>query len=221
MKEATNSDDIFIKANYDLIASKWCEMRNELPSKDKDLFESFIIFLPAKAKILDLGCGSGKPVSVMFSQKNHIITGVDRSSKLLLKAKENLPESTFFQAEIEEYNILETYDAVVLWDVLFHVPRHKHKAILKKIYDALPLNGSLILSSGGSCEDVPAFTDFMFDVEFYYDSFTPLDFIQLCEQIGFVVHSTKILNQGDGKRDKGRIGIIFQKNNKGKVCQDD
>jgi len=211
----------FFKANYDLIASKWCKARTKLPLKDKELFELFMAPLPPKAKILDLGCGSGKPISLMLSEMNHLITGVDRSDKLLLQAKKNLPKATFFQAEIEEYTILESYEAVVLWDVLFHIPRQKHKTILEKIYNSLCLNGTLILSSGGSSKDIPAFTDFMFDVEFYYDSFIPLDLISICEKIGFKVKQSLMVNQSDGKRDKGRMGIILQKTSKGTSCPDD
>ncbi len=37
----------------------------------------FLAYLPAQAKILDLGCGSGRPIAAYLLQHGHQLTGVD------------------------------------------------------------------------------------------------------------------------------------------------
>ena len=179
-----------MKANYDLIADEWCKHRKKLPEKDQALFDVFCDCLLPKVQVLDLGCGSGIPIAKQLVEKGFSIAGVDRSKNLLQQAKGNVPEAIFYQSEIESYEIRDTYHGVILWDVLFHFPREKHPAILQKIFEALTPSGCLILSSGGCDEEIPPFTDFMFEVEFFYDAFPPKQLLSLCKKIGYKTKNT-------------------------------
>ena len=200
-----------MKAEYDLIADEWSSRRIELPMKDKELFDFFVQCLPPKARILDLGCGTGNPIAKQLSEQGYTIRGVDRSAALLQKAKENVPDGIFQQCDIEDYEIADQYEGVVLWDVIFHIPREDHQAILEKVYGCLSPGGLLIMSSGGSDEELPPFTDFMYGVEFFYDAFSPKKLLMLCEKIGFTVAKYVVVNEPDGVRDKGRIGIVLSR----------
>ena len=200
-----------MKANYDLISDDWVNLRKSLPQKDNLLFGYFMNNLPGLAKILDLGCGTGVPVARLLSDNGFQITGIDRSAKMLEKARENLPAADFHQAEIEDYEITGPYDAVVFWDTLFHMPRTEHQPILEKIFDSLKPGGLLILSSGGSKESLPPFVDFMFGVPFFYDSYPIKELIDICSSIGFIVMKCELLNEPDGDRDKGRVGVVLSK----------
>lgn len=200
-----------MKANYDLISDRWANIRRELPPKDKALFDFFIANLPKQAKVLDLGCGSGVPIAKLLDMQGFQVTGIDRSEKLLKKAKENVPRASFYKKDIEDYKINNIYDGIVLWDILFHLPRQEHQPILEKIYNSLSSNGLVILSSGGSEENLPPFTDFMFGVEFFYDSYPIKEFISLCKNIGFNLTKYELVNEPDGDRDKGRIGVVLSK----------
>lgn len=200
-----------MKANYDSISEEWCKARKQLPPRDNDLFNYFMTILPDRGTILDMGCGSGIPITAQFAEAGFSVHGIDRSEKLLNKAKNNVPTASFEKAEIEEYQIIEKYNAVILWDSLFHIPREKHSAILKSIFRSIPQGGLLILSSGGSKENLPPFTDFMFGTEFFYDSFTPEQLLGRLKEIGFSIDKYVVLNEPDNERDKGRIGIIALK----------
>ncbi len=200
-----------MKANYDLISDAWSDRRQELGPKDRKLFDIFIEALRHSAKVLNLGCGSGIPIAKRLSDSGFSIFGIDRSENLLKKAKRNVPNGSFFKAEIEDYEIQREYDGVVLWDALFHIPREEHRAILENIYNHLASGGTLILSSGGCAEDLPPFTDFMFGVRFFYDSFTPRKLLRLLEDIGFTVEQSALVNEPDGGRDKGRLGVVLSK----------
>ncbi|WP_083704607.1 trans-aconitate 2-methyltransferase [Motiliproteus sp. MSK22-1] len=200
-----------MKANYDLICEQWKAVRNEMPGKDSELFDFFLNGLPRPSKVLDLGCGSGLPIAKRLTESGFSVVGIDRSEKLLEQARENVPQGEFLTAEIESYDIDTEYSGVVLWDCLFHLPREQHRLILEKVYQTLPKGGLLMLSSGGSDIDQPPFTDFMFGVEFFYDSYTPDILIALCDKIGFTVEKFIVVNKPDGANDKGRIGMILSK----------
>jgi len=200
-----------MKADYNSISEDWKKQRQKLPEKDGMLFEAFINGIPDKSNILDLGCGNGVPVAQLLSTRGFQVTGIDYSTNLLEQARTNLPNIRFEQSDIENYEISETYDGIVLWDVLFHLPRKAHQPLLSKIYAALPQNGLFIVSSGGSDNDLPPFTDFMFGVEFHYDSYPVNEFISICENIGFTVTNFEVVNTPNGERDKGRIGVVLSK----------
>lgn len=200
-----------MKADYDLISEDWANLRKALPEKDSRLFTFFVESLPARAEVLDIGCGSGVPIAKLLSDSGFQVTGVDRSANLLDKARENVPAADFQRAEMEDYQIAGVYDGVVLWDALFHLPRAEHRPILEKIFGALKPGGSLILSSGGSEKSLPPFVDFMFGVPFFYDAHPVNEFIGICNDIGFTVTRLEVLNEPDGDRDKGRIGVVLSK----------
>lgn len=200
-----------MKAEYDLIASQWQAMRTTLPKPDQALFRCFLNQLPQESAILDLGCGTGTPVAQLLIENGHRITGVDRSKKLLAVAQERFPLHQWHLQDLESFNTNHTYNGVVIWDSLFHLPREQHLPLLIKAYQALSPEGLLILSSGGSDTNIAPFTGVMFDVEFFYDAYPVAELITLCESIGFTVIDKKMVNLPDGKKDKGRLGLVMKK----------
>ena len=200
-----------MKADYDSISEDWAKSRNELPPKDRSLFEFFLGKLPGQADVLDLGCGTGIPIARLLDSRGFRVTGIDRSKRLLQKAKTNVPRACFHKEEIEDFRASKRYDGVVLWDVLFHLPREEHGPLIEEIHDSLCPEGLFIVSSGGCGEELPPFTDSMFGVEFFYDSYPIEEFLSVCSDAGFVVKKYDLVNKPDGGRDKGRIGVVLQK----------
>jgi cyclopropane fatty-acyl-phospholipid synthase-like methyltransferase len=190
---------------YDLIAEQWNSTRNKLGSHEQKFLDLILESLPSNSTVLDLGCGTGKPMDMLVHEAGHKIFGIDRSSKLLEIAKKNLPDSEFLLADLETVVLEGEYDAAICWDALFHIERKHHEPILKKIAAALRANSRLILTAGGS--ENPPFTDKMFGEEFFYDSFSPDETIKLVENAGFQIITSEIIDIPDGKKDKGRIAI--------------
>ena len=214
--------DMDHQAKYDLIAEDWIKHRSVLPKKDALLFSELMGLLPEQATILDLGCGSGTPIAATLYHKGHTVIGVDRSEKLLHQARQQLPNATFIQSDLESLHIrslfndnqekaLKNVRAVICWDALFHLPRHHQAELLKEIASTISSGVHLLITSGGLKTDHPPFTDLMFGVEFYYDAFPIPKLILLCDSIGLKVISQSMLNTPDGKRDKGRVGLLLQK----------
>ena len=204
------------KANYDLIEKHWAKMRTALPEKDQLLFNQFFGLMAPGSTVLDIGCGSGNPIAKQMSEKGFNIHGVDRSAQLLKQAQRNIPNANFKQAEIEEFDVQgfsnnHTLGGIVCWDVLFHLPRKRQAQAIERMAKSMGVNTPIILSSGGSETDIPPFRDLMFGVEFFYDAFPIPELIHLCESFGLTLITKSMVNVPDGKRDKGRVGLIFTK----------
>ena len=67
-----------------------------------------------------------------------------------------------------------------------------------------------MLTAGGS-QDQPAFTDTMFDREFFYDSHPPEQLATLLRDLGFEIVLNEFMNLPTSGRDKGRIAIDARK----------
>ena len=161
--------------------------------------------------MLDLGCGSGIPMAQMLAAEGFSLHGVDGSEALLAHARTVVPGVTFECAAIESWTPAETYAGILFWDVLFHLPRDLHGPLLVRLREALEPGGLLLLTSGGCTEDIAPFTDFMFGVEFHYDGWPVAAFVELCEKSGYRVLRQVQLNEPDGGRDKGRMGLLLRR----------
>lgn len=192
--------------SYESIALRWNEQRSVLSPAEARILSMLVDGLERESVILDLGCGTGRPVATHLAAAGFQICGVDQSPTMLALAQARLPTHQWTRAEIENYAFETKFAAAIAWDSLFHIPRAHHGAIFTRLRRALPTGGRFALTAGGS--DHPAFTDTMFDRRFFYDSHPPAVTVTLLEQAGFRVKHLEYLNHPDGARDKGRIAIV-------------
>lgn len=194
------------RESYDAIALQWDTHRVHLSPAESRVLSLVAQDLMPGATILDLGCGTGRPVATHCAALGFRVHGVDQSPAMLALAQSRLPEHRWTCAEIEHFAMQGEYAGVIAWDSLFHIPREHHAAVFARVRRALPDGGRIALTAGGS--EHPAFTDTMFDHTFFYDSHPPTTTASLLERAGFRVVHQEFLNQPDGGRDKGRIAIV-------------
>lgn len=104
-------------------------------------------------KVFDFGCSTGTTIWLLehhFLKHNRSIkfTGVDMSAPMIKKAKEkceSVRNVDFFEGDMTQVSLDEA-QVVILNYTLQFLKVEKRKAFLKKIYDALPSGGILILS---------------------------------------------------------------------------
>lgn len=192
--------------SYESIALRWNEHRIELSSAELRILSMLVDGLERESVILDLGCGTGRPVATHLAAAGFRICGVDQSPAMLALAQARLPAHRWIRAEIENFAFEPKFAAAIAWDSLFHIPRAHHAEIFTRLWRALPSGGRFALTAGGS--DHPAFTDTMFDRPFFYDSHPPAVTMTLLEQAGFRVEHQEYLDQPSGARDKGRIAVV-------------
>ncbi|MHB1225443.1 MAG: class I SAM-dependent methyltransferase, partial [Gemmatimonadaceae bacterium] len=107
--------------SYDAIAGEWDAARSTFRGDERLYLETLLAGLPAPSSILDVGCGTGRPLAEFALRAGHRVTGIDQSAALLAIAGERFPEATWLRVRIEDYPFDGRHDAVICWDSLVHI----------------------------------------------------------------------------------------------------
>ncbi|KAI1608113.1 methyltransferase type 12 [Exophiala viscosa] len=59
--------------------------------------------LPPQASVLDIGCGTGRPVCSSMAAAGHIVLGIDVSGVMIAAATRNVPEASFEKIDIKDF----------------------------------------------------------------------------------------------------------------------
>ncbi len=105
--------------------------------------------LPARGRVLDLGCGCGVPVARRLAAAGHQVTGVDISDVQIERARTLVPDATFIRADATSLDLpAEAFDAVVCLYALIHMPLDRQPALLGEITRWLRPGGWLLTTTG-------------------------------------------------------------------------
>lgn len=197
------------RESYNKIAREWRNARTGFFGRERAYLDLVLDATAEGATILDLGCGSGRPMAEYVVSRSRHVIGVDQSEALLNLAKASMPGERWILSPIEGHEVSSGYQGAVIWDSLFHIPRTEHAGILGKVVSGLPVGGRLMVTVGGSAH--PPFTDVMFGEPFYYDSNTPAESEGILTCLGCRLLVAEFMNVPDGGRDKGRYAIVAEK----------
>jgi len=145
---STNPNDVVAKG-YDLIADTYLEKFGVSSVRWKWL-QRLVSHLPADgACVLDLGCGAGTPVALHLARLGHSVFGVDGSSEQVARARKNVPEATFIEANMCEVRLeAASFDAVGAFYSINHVPRERQEELISRIGAWLKPGGVFVGSFG-------------------------------------------------------------------------
>ena len=195
--------------SYNKIAHAWGSARSNFFGREREYIDAILSAVPNGSTILDVGCGTGRPMAEYIISQGHHIVGIDQSEEMLAIARESFPNETWVLSPMETYEPQVGYQGALIWDSLFHVRRTDHEPIISKVVSCLPSGGRIMLTVGGSAH--PAFTDFMYGQEFYYDSNTPEETENILISLGCRLKITEYMNVPNGGSDKGRYAIVAEK----------
>lgn len=136
---------------YDLIAQRYLDWSGINPSSPRARYlERLLALLPAGAELLELGCGAGVPVARALAERCRV-TGVDISAAQIALARQHVPGATFIQADMAALDFPPaSFDAVVGFYSLIHLPRAEHAALLGRIASWLRPGGLLLATMGAN-----------------------------------------------------------------------
>ena len=105
--------------------------------------------LPPGARVLDLGCGCGVPMTRTLAAQGFELTGVDISPVQIDRARSLVPGATFVCADAIDVEFpAASFDAVVCLYALIHVPQTEQPTILANVRRWLRPGGWLLATTG-------------------------------------------------------------------------
>lgn len=109
--------------------------------------------LPRRASVLDLGCGSGFPITRELIEAGLNVYAIDAAPLLVAAFRKNFPavpvacesvlESTFFG---------RSFDAILAWGLIFLLGPDEQRYLLQRIAEVLKPGGRLLFTSCAGVE---------------------------------------------------------------------
>ena len=189
--------------SYDYIAAQW--HAQDRAFREQKYVDMILQGLRPGAKILDLGCGTGKPIAQYLIGRGFSVVGIDCSEKMLEIARQVVPEARLIQGDMLDVALSEQFSAAIAWDSVFHIERSHHRSIFRRLYHWLEPGGRLLLSAGGT--GLEGFTSEMFGHPFFYSGHEPEITLGLLVEEGFRIELWEV----DDPSSKGHIAILASK----------
>ncbi len=183
---------ILVQQSYDRCATAYNEARQREASPELALVSSR---LSDGVQVLDIGCGAGVPIARTLAQR-FSVTGVDISGEQIRLARQHVPTGIFIQADIMAVDFPEaTFDAVVSFYAIFHLPREEHAELLRRVRRWLKPGGYL-LATVAAQEEAPYTEDDFFGVQMYWSNYD-LDYYRgLLKALGYQLLETAAVGHG-------------------------
>ncbi|HUS16758.1 MAG TPA: class I SAM-dependent methyltransferase [Chloroflexia bacterium] len=133
-----------VQAGYDHMADQYLARKDPADPTTLAALEQLASALPAGATVLDLGCGAGVPVTRWLAAR-YAVTGVDLSARQIELARQQVPAASFHQADMTTLEFPPaSFDAVVAFYAIIHVPRAEQPALVGRIHAWLKPGGAFL-----------------------------------------------------------------------------
>jgi SAM-dependent methyltransferase len=185
---------------YDVMADDFADWRNRIVDDPRDWWTAQLTMrIPAGARILELGCGAGVPDAKRLAERFDV-TGVDISREQIARARANVPEAHFMQADFTDLELeLASFDAVAAFYVLNHVPRDLLTPLVTRIHSWLVPGGYLLTTFGTS--DTDSWVGEWLGTTMFFSSFPPETNSRLLTDAGFqlVLDELETMQEPEGE----------------------
>ena len=105
--------------------------------------------VPPGGRVLDLGCGCGVPATKALAERGFEVVGLDFSATQIARARGLVPHARFIEADMATWDAPPaTFDAVVSFYALIHVPLPDQRRILARLPVWLRRRGLVLLIVG-------------------------------------------------------------------------
>ena len=123
----------------------------EDPGRYLDWVAELAALLPARARVVDLGCGAGLPGTLALTRHGLAVLGVDFSEVQLARARRLVPAASFARADMAAFHLRpESVHAVTAFYSIIHVPLADQRLLVPRIRGWLRPGGYLLAIVGAA-----------------------------------------------------------------------
>lgn len=109
---------------------------------------SWCRMLPFNSAVLDLGCGTGVPISKVLIEEGMTVYGVDGSPSLIKVFRENFPDVPVVCETVEQSSFFNRkFDAIIAWGLIFLLPKTTQAEVIEKAANALNAGGKFLFTA--------------------------------------------------------------------------
>jgi predicted TPR repeat methyltransferase len=184
-----------IIGHYERHATAWDSDRQNSTWNDKVWHNLFIDRLAAGAEVLDLGCGSGRPVAQHMSARGMHVTGVDSSPTMISLCRNRLPDHEWIVADMRELSLGRRFDGILAWDSFFHLGHDDQRRMFAVFAEHASAHAVLMFNAGPAHGE--AIGNYRGD-PLYHASLATAEYQALITRFGFEVieHATNDARAG-------------------------
>jgi 2-polyprenyl-3-methyl-5-hydroxy-6-metoxy-1,4-benzoquinol methylase len=124
-----SSDADQIVGLYERHAHQWARDRGTNLIAEREWLDRFIGVLTPGTSILDIGCGSGVPISGYLIETGFEVVGVDSSPTLISLCRNRFPHNEWIVADMRTLSLNRKFDAILAWDSFFHLSFEDQRAM--------------------------------------------------------------------------------------------
>jgi SAM-dependent methyltransferase len=188
-----------VESGYDAIADRYAEAIRAGRGPET-YFRGFLARIlepiPVGGSVLDLGCGAGLVTADLTTRAR--VVGVDISAGQLELARRNAPAARFVRADMVDLAFVpSSFDAIVAFWTLIHVPREVHASLLARIHRWLK-PGGLFAGTLGSGDNPAEHAPDFHGAPMYWSHFDGESNRRLLREAGFdILQADEIEDEGE------------------------
>jgi SAM-dependent methyltransferase len=140
---------------YEGVAAEFLSGRGRAPSTavGARAVRDWARTLPPGAAVLDLGCGSGLPITKVLVSEGLDVYGIDASPSLVGAFRHNFPElPVACESVLDSSFFNRTFDGAVAWGLIFLILPEGQRRLIQRVAESLVPGGRLLFTSSAGTE---------------------------------------------------------------------
>ncbi len=114
----------------------------------REAFEGWLGLLPAGGRVLEVGCGHGRPIAAALAGAGQCVTGIDPSARMIAEARQAVPGQDFRQLALVELEETDAFDGACCFFSLLCMDPIELRMGLARLHRALKAGAPLLIVSG-------------------------------------------------------------------------
>lgn len=156
---------------YDLIAEWYASERRDQTGVPETL--ALADSIAPRSRVLDIGCGTGVPLTQALLDRGHRVVGIDSAGEMLERFRGSCPTTPAARGLAQALPFASAaFDAAIMWGVMFHLPQPDQMAAIASVSRVLRPGAPFLFTSADIHEAAGHLGAPMNGVDFVYFSFT-------------------------------------------------
>ncbi len=114
----------------------------------REAFEGWLEMLPAGGRVLEVGCGHGRPIAAALADAGQRVTGIDPSAQMIAEARQAVPGQDFRQLALVELEETDAFNGACCFFSLLCMDPIELRIGLERLHRALKPGAPLLIVSG-------------------------------------------------------------------------